>query len=115
MRFVSASSMACWTVVIMQTSCLTWGTHAPDEGGPTRPGCSLTMQNNTLAQTCGELVLRNSGTVTMQGWEIRFTLKNGGRLVNTWNGTFTAEDSAVTVHPSENNYELAPGDTTTLG
>lgn len=78
-------------------------------------GCELTMQSNTLGGACGELVLHNTGSSTMHGWQIEFYLPADGHLVNTWNASFSANANDILVKPLANEQNLVPGQSISMG
>ncbi|MET7338927.1 fibronectin type III domain-containing protein [Nonomuraea sp. NPDC005650] len=62
------------------------------------------------------LAITNTGTSTITGWTVTFTLPAGHSLSGSWNGTATVSGQTVTIKNLGYNGTLAPGAaTTTVG
>ncbi|MCK2214695.1 cellulose binding domain-containing protein [Actinomadura sp. ATCC 31491] len=59
------------------------------------------------------LTITNTGTTTMNGWTVTFTLPAGHTLTGSWNGTVSVSGQTVTVRNVGYNGTLAPGAATT--
>ncbi|MEV4806248.1 PHB depolymerase family esterase [Nonomuraea sp. NPDC049421] len=58
------------------------------------------------------LTVTNTGTSTMTGWTVTFTLPAGHTLTGSWNGTVSTSGRTVTVRNVGHNGTLAPGAST---
>ncbi|MEV4569821.1 PHB depolymerase family esterase [Nonomuraea sp. NPDC049419] len=58
------------------------------------------------------LTVTNTGTSTMAGWTVTFTLPAGHTLTGSWNGTVSTSGRTVTVRNVGHNGTLAPGAST---
>ncbi|MEU6787800.1 fibronectin type III domain-containing protein [Nonomuraea angiospora] len=59
------------------------------------------------------LTITNTGTSTINGWTVTFTLPAGHTLTGSWNGTATVSGQTVTIKNVSHNGTLAPGAATT--
>ncbi|MEV4018674.1 fibronectin type III domain-containing protein [Nonomuraea angiospora] len=59
------------------------------------------------------LTITNTGTSTINGWTVTFTLPAGHTLTGSWNGTATVSGQTVTIKNAGHNGTLAPGAATT--
>ncbi|NUR85617.1 MAG: cellulose-binding protein [Nonomuraea sp.] len=59
------------------------------------------------------LTVTNTGSSTITGWTVTFTLPAGHTLTGSWNGVFTVSGRTVTVRNVAHNGTLAPGAATT--
>ncbi|WP_246089929.1 fibronectin type III domain-containing protein [Nonomuraea deserti] len=55
------------------------------------------------------LTVTNTGTATITGWTVTFTLPAGHTLTGSWNGTTTVSGQTVTIRNAGHNGTLAPG------
>ncbi len=84
--------------------------------GTSTGGCSAvatvqTQWNN--GYVIQPLTITNTGTSTITGWTVTFTLPAGHTLTGSWNGTVTVSGQTVTVRNVSHNGTLAPGASTT--
>ena len=63
----------------------------------------------------GEVVVRNSGTSTLNGWTVTVPFASAAMITQLWGGTYTQSGNTVTIRNMPYNGNLAPGTTTTLG
>lgn len=82
-------------------------------------GCSATLTLQSAWATGYVMqpnAVTNSGTTTLNGWTVTFTLPAGHTITNAWNATVTVSGQVVTARgiPGQ-NATLAPGATTTWG
>uniref|UniRef100_UPI0035A241A1 cellulose binding domain-containing protein n=1 Tax=Acrocarpospora macrocephala TaxID=150177 RepID=UPI0035A241A1 len=63
----------------------------------------------------GEVVVRNSGSVGITGWTVRWTFANGQTISNLWNGTPTQTGANVSVRDAGHNGTLAVNATGSFG
>ncbi|SDK34684.1 fibronectin type III domain-containing protein [Nonomuraea jiangxiensis] len=59
------------------------------------------------------LTITNTGTATITGWTVTFTLPAGHTLTGSWNATTTVSGQTVTIRNVGHNGTLAPGAATT--
>ncbi|MEV4575858.1 fibronectin type III domain-containing protein [Nonomuraea jabiensis] len=105
---------------------------ARDAAGNTSPvsnTAQVTTQPGTSTATCTAvptvqtqwatgyviqpLTITNTGTSTINGWTVTFTLPAGHTLTGSWNGTATVSGQTVTIKNAGHNGTLAPGAATT--
>ncbi|WP_245641991.1 glucuronyl esterase domain-containing protein [Nonomuraea candida] len=55
------------------------------------------------------LTVTNTGTATITGWTVTFTLPAGHALAGSWNGAVTSSGQTVTIRNVAHNGTLAPG------
>ncbi|MFI7500838.1 PHB depolymerase family esterase [Streptomyces sp. NPDC049687] len=91
-----------------------------DSSGPApqpQPGtCKVTA--TTSAWNTGltaSLTLTNTGTTTIDGWRLAFTLPAGQTITNGWGATYTPASGAVTATNATYNGTLAPNAGVTIG
>ncbi|MEV0612494.1 PQQ-dependent sugar dehydrogenase [Nonomuraea sp. NPDC050404] len=61
------------------------------------------------------VTVTNTGTTTLNGWTVRFTLPAGHTLTGSWNTTLTTAGQTITARSTGNNGTLAPGQSTSFG
>ncbi|MEV0237877.1 cellulose binding domain-containing protein [Nonomuraea sp. NPDC050786] len=54
-------------------------------------------------------MITDTGTSTMNGWTVTFTLPAGHTLTGSWNGTATVTGQTVTIRNVGHNGTIAPG------
>ncbi|MEV3986415.1 cellulose binding domain-containing protein [Nonomuraea sp. NPDC049758] len=59
------------------------------------------------------LTVTNTGTSTITGWTVTFTLPPGHTITGSWNGAVTVSGRTVTIRNAAHNGTLAPGAATT--
>lgn len=82
-------------------------------------GCSATLMAQSVWATGYVMqpnAVTNSGTTTLDGWTVTFTLPAGHTITGSWNATVTVTGQTVSARgiPGQ-NATLAPGATTTWG
>ncbi|MEU8378809.1 PQQ-dependent sugar dehydrogenase [Streptosporangium sp. NPDC048865] len=87
-------------------------------GGGDTGGCSVTAA--VQAQWGGGYVVQpvtvtNTGTSTLGGWTVTFTLPDGHAVTGSWNTTASVSGQTVTARNNGHNGALAPGQSTTFG
>lgn len=89
----------------------------PPGGGGGGNGCSATyaVTNSWSGGFQGEVVVRNTGTATINGWTVGWTSPSGTAVTSLWSGILTTSGASVTVRNEAYNGTLAPGATTTFG
>jgi mannan endo-1,4-beta-mannosidase len=63
----------------------------------------------------GEIVIRNTGTTTLSGWNLAFTFADGQTVTNMWGGTATQNAGAVTVSPASYTSTIPAAGSVTVG
>ncbi|WP_329214106.1 PHB depolymerase family esterase [Streptomyces sp. NBC_01485] len=91
-----------------------------DASGPApqpEPGsCRVTA--TTSAWSTGltaSVTLTNTGTTTVNGWQLGFTLPSGQTITNGWGATYAPASGAVTATNATYNATLAPNASVTIG
>jgi chitodextrinase len=86
-------------------------------GGP--GGCSATMTTQTSWQTgyvMQPITVTNTGTSTLNGWTVTFTLPAGHSITGSWNAVVTVSGQTVTARGIQGqNSTLGAGGSTTWG
>src|SRR5690349_3612757 len=87
-------------------------------GGGTGGACSVTPTTQTQWQT-GYVIeparVTNTGTATINGWTVTFTLPAGHSITGSWNTVLTVSGQTVTAKNVSFNGTLAPGASGTFG
>ena len=63
----------------------------------------------------GQVVVKNTGSGTLNGWSLGWTFPGGQTITNLWNGSYTQSGNTVTVSNASYDGSLAPGATATVG
>ncbi|MCW2931204.1 MAG: xyloglucanase, partial [Actinomycetia bacterium] len=63
----------------------------------------------------GQVVVKNTGSGTLNGWQLRWTFPGSQVINNLWNGSYTQSGTSVTVTNASYDGSLAPGATATVG
>ncbi|MEV6614744.1 PHB depolymerase family esterase [Streptomyces sp. NPDC051051] len=96
-----------------------FGLDAGGEPGPDpQPTDSCRVAVSTSAWNTGltaSVTLTNTGTSTVNGWRLGFTLPAGQAVTNAWGATYTPASGAVTATNASYNGTLAPNASVTLG
>ncbi len=61
------------------------------------------------------ITITNTGTTTVNGWALAFTLPGGQTVTSAWNATISPSSGQVTARNLNYNAVLAPGASTTIG
>ncbi|MFJ9562093.1 PHB depolymerase family esterase [Streptomyces fuscichromogenes] len=91
------------------------------DGGGTAPqppagGCRVTV--TTSAWNTGltaSVTVTNTGTTTVSGWRLGFTLPDGQTITNGWNATYSPASGAVTAANVSYNATIAPNASVSIG
>ncbi len=62
-----------------------------------------------------EVTVRNDGTRALTGWAVRWTLPDGQKINNLWNGVVERDGAAVTVTNADWNVTVPAGGSTSFG
>ncbi|MGC4805164.1 GH12 family glycosyl hydrolase domain-containing protein [Micromonospora sp. DT233] len=88
-------------------------TTTPPPGGS---GCAVkytpSSWNNGFT---ADVQITNTGSSTINGWTLAYTLPSGQQITGSWNATVTQSGSAVTARNIGHNGTLAPGGTASFG
>jgi hypothetical protein len=60
-------------------------------------------------------VVKNTGSGTLNGWQLGWTFPGTQAIKNLWNGSYTQSGATVTVSNASYDGSLAPGATATVG
>ena len=95
-------------------------TPPPTPPPPTTPppagACQVTdVINAWNTGLTASITITNTGTTTINGWALRFTLPSGQNITSGWNATYSPTSGAVTATNMSYNASLAPGASTNMG
>jgi hypothetical protein len=62
-----------------------------------------------------DVTVTNTGSSTVNGWALTFTLPGGQTITNSWNTTLSGSSGAVTARNVSYNGSIAPGASTSFG
>ena len=63
----------------------------------------------------GQVVVKNTGSGTLNGWSLGWTFPGSQAINDLWNGSYSQSGKSVTVSNASYNGSLAPGATATVG
>jgi hypothetical protein len=63
----------------------------------------------------GQVVVKNTGSGTLNGWQLRWTFPGSQVINNLWAGSYTQSGTSVAVTNASYDGSLAPGATATVG
>ncbi|NUR64927.1 MAG: PHB depolymerase family esterase [Streptomyces sp.] len=91
-----------------------------DSGGtvpqPPAGPCKVTVTTNAWnTGLTASVTLTNTGTTTVNGWQLAFTLPAGQTITNGWNATYAPSSGAVTATNASYNATLAPNASVSIG
>ncbi|SCG43539.1 extracellular catalytic domain type 1 short-chain-length polyhydroxyalkanoate depolymerase [Micromonospora coxensis] len=84
----------------------------PPPAGPCRVGWTANAWNTGLTAS---VTITNTGTATVNGWSLAFTLPAGQAVTNGWNATYAPTSGAVTARNVSYNGTIAPNASVTIG
>lgn len=87
-------------------------TSPPPGSGTCRVTSTVSAWNNGLTDN---ITVTNTGSSTLDGWTLTFTLRSGQTITSGWNATFSPTSGAVTARNVGYNGTLAPGASTSIG
>jgi glucuronoarabinoxylan endo-1,4-beta-xylanase len=87
---------------------------SPSGGGATGPRVAYTMSTWNNGFTAA-ITITNTGTTTINGWTLTFTLPAGQSITSGWNATFSPASGQVSARNLSYNGTLAPGASVDLG
>ncbi|WAZ19793.1 PHB depolymerase family esterase [Streptomyces cinnabarinus] len=80
--------------------------------GPCKVSVTTNAWNTGLTAA---VTITNTGTTTVNGWQLGFTLPSGQTITNGWNATYTPASGAVTATNASYNGTLAPNASVSIG
>ncbi|MBE3008441.1 cellulose binding domain-containing protein [Microbispora sp. NEAU-D428] len=89
-------------------------TPSPSGGTGTGPRVAYTMSTWNNGFTAG-ISITNTGTSTINGWTLAFTLPSGQSITSGWNVTYSPSSGQVSASNVSYNATLAPGATVDIG
>ncbi|KUN17083.1 esterase [Streptomyces antibioticus] len=88
------------------------GTVPPPPAGP----CKVTVTTNAWSSgLTASVTITNTGTSTVNGWQLAFTLPGGQTITSGWSATYAPSSGAVTATNASYNATLAPGASVGIG
>ena len=60
-------------------------------------------------------MITNTGSTTINGWQLTFSFANGQTITQLWNGSYSQSGSNVSVTNASYNGTIAPGGTANFG
>ncbi|MER6624285.1 MULTISPECIES: PHB depolymerase family esterase [unclassified Streptomyces] len=87
-------------------------TTPPPTSGACRVTNTVSAWNNGLTDN---ITITNTGSSTLDGWTLAFTLRSGQAITSGWNAAFSPTSGAVTAKNVSYNGTLAPGQSTSIG
>ncbi|KAB1151706.1 PHB depolymerase family esterase [Micromonospora sp. AMSO12t] len=84
----------------------------PPSPGACRVGYTVNAWNAGLTAS---VTVTNTGTTTVDGWSLAFTLPAGQSITNGWNATYAPTSGAVTARNVSYNATIAPGTSVSVG
>ncbi|MFE3827817.1 cellulase family glycosylhydrolase [Streptomyces sp. NPDC059092] len=90
-------------------------TTAPGGGSTASCAVAYTVSGQWSGGFQGEIVIRNTGSSTVNGWTLGWTFPNGQRITNLWGGTASQSGSAVSVAAASYTAVIAPNATVAVG
>lgn len=79
--------------------------------------CAVTYKNDNVWSTgfTATVTVKNTGSTTVDGWQLTWAYAGGQRVTSAWNATVTQDGTAVTAHDADWNRGIAPGATVSFG
>jgi Glycosyl hydrolase family 12/Cellulose binding domain len=92
-------------------------TTSPATTPPASSACTGTYSvvNSWSGGFQAQVVVTNTGSGTLNGWQLGWTFPDSDTISSLWNGTYTQSGSNVTVTNASYDGTLAPGATATVG
>jgi hypothetical protein len=89
----------------------------PSSPPPGGGSCSATYSivNPWSGGFQGQVVVKNTGSSTINSWHLAWTWPSGQTITNLWNGTWSQNGSSVSVNNASYDGTLAPGATVAVG
>jgi cellulose 1,4-beta-cellobiosidase len=92
-------------------------TPPPPPPPPPSSGCSAaySVLNSWSGGYQAQVVVTNTGSGTLNGWQLGWEFPGNEDITDLWNGTYTQSGTQVTVNNASYDGSLAPGATATVG
>ena len=95
-------------------------TSAAPSSSPASPGAATCSGAYSVVSSWpggfqGQVVVTNTGSATLNSWQLGWTFPGSQAVSNLWNGSYTQSGGNVTVTNQSYNGTLAPGASTTVG
>ncbi|MEV7868819.1 cellulase family glycosylhydrolase [Streptomyces sp. NPDC088124] len=86
-------------------------------GGGTTASCAVayTVSGQWSGGFQGEIVIRNTGSSTVNGWTLGWAFPNGQQITNLWGGTASQSASSVSVAAASYTAVIAPNSSVAVG
>ncbi|BCJ58276.1 GH12 family glycosyl hydrolase domain-containing protein [Micromonospora endophytica] len=98
------------------------GNNPPPTGNPTTPppsgnsACAVRYTANSWNNGfTADVQITNTGSSTINGWTLAYSLPSGQQVTNSWNATVNQSGSSVTARNIGHNGTIAPGGSATFG
>ncbi|WP_019069423.1 extracellular catalytic domain type 1 short-chain-length polyhydroxyalkanoate depolymerase [Streptomyces hokutonensis] len=88
------------------------GTTPPPSTGPCKVTATTSAWNTGLTAS---VTITNTGTSTVSGWQLGFTLPTGQTITNGWGATYTPASGTVTATNASYDGTIAPNASVTIG
>nr|BFE59753.1 hypothetical protein GCM10020063_042790 [Dactylosporangium thailandense] len=91
---------------------------SPPVSSPPPAGAACRVTDTISAWNTGltaSITITNTGSSTVNGWALTFTLPSGQTITSGWNAQYSPVSGAVTARNMSYNGALAPGASTTIG
>ncbi|WP_461009066.1 GH12 family glycosyl hydrolase domain-containing protein [Streptomyces capparidis] len=62
-----------------------------------------------------DVAITNTGSTTVDGWQLQFALPQGQSITNAWNATVSPTSGTVSARSTSGNSRIAPGGTASFG
>jgi poly(3-hydroxybutyrate) depolymerase len=83
---------------------------------PARSSCSVGYTVNAWnTGLTTDITIANTGTATINGWSLAFTLPSGQVITSGWNATYSPTSGAVTATNASYNATITPGGSVAIG
>ena len=88
-------------------------------GGSTPPTTGCTAAYSVVNSWSGgfqaQVTVTNTGSSSLSGWQLGWTLPGDQKINSLWNGSYTQSGQQVAVTPASYNGTIAPGSSVTVG
>jgi cellulase/cellobiase CelA1 len=95
------------------------GSSTPPPPPPPPPSSGCSAAYSVVSSWPGgyqaQVVVTNTGSGTLNGWQLGWKFPGNEDITNLWNGTYTQSGTQVTVNNASYDGALAPGATATVG
>jgi len=92
-------------------------TASPTQSPPASVSCKVTFTNSSVwhGGFVANIVIANTGTAPIAGWDVTFTFGGDQRISSGWNLTFSQTGKSVTLHNADWNQTIGAGRTVSAG